>query len=147
GRLAESLVRLRVPFREYVGVDISSFFQKECQAKFGERFSFLQGDFNETALGRKFHVFVSSLTLKHQYPTCRKAMTSAFSHLEAGGVVAVDFFEGDWRGWEDSGNWIAQYTRPEIAEMFGEIGFNEVTFDTVHHGDRERLLVLARVPG
>jgi SAM-dependent methyltransferase len=146
GRLLMSLLTHRVVFGEYCGVDVSQFFHDHCEEAFGPRFNFVLGDCQEVKLDKEFGFFMSSLTLKHMYPTWEKAMRNAYHHLLPWSYIAIDFKEGEENGhFEPTGYWISKYRQKTISEILKKIGFRNIQYDEVAHTpDKKRLLVIAQ---
>ena len=145
GRLPRSMQRLGVPLARYTGVDISSHNVGKCGGIFADdpRFYFVLSAFCDF-LGEGFDLLVSSLVLKHQYPNCECALRVGFDCLRPGGLVVFNVPEGDGSTWESPECFVKCYTRPEIAGILAAVGFEDVGFTDVSHGDRARLLVIGR---
>jgi SAM-dependent methyltransferase len=149
GRLHSACRDLQAPFRTYLGVDLSETNVAHLNETFGDdAVSFVQGDIETIQLDREVDLVISSLTLKHIYPSWEKALANVAASMRSGGLFAIDLIEGDRRYWEhDNETYIRWYTRDEIRAMFGRIGVTDVEFDEVEHcPGRTRLLVLARKP-
>jgi SAM-dependent methyltransferase len=147
GRLLRACLDAGVGFRSYLGVDLSA----ENVAHLGEQFgsdsvSFINADIETVELDRDVDLVISSLTLKHLYPSCERALANVSSRLRPGGRLAFDLIEGDRRIWEhDNLTYIRSYSRGEVREILGRLGFTDVSFDEVTHcPGRTRMLVVAR---
>jgi SAM-dependent methyltransferase len=153
GRLAEAALRLEVPFRRWVGVDVA----EVSVRKFNERFpeepvEAVLGDIESISLDEEFGTAVSSLTLKHLYPDCERALRNVAAHLADGGRVFFDLIEGDRQFFEriDGVTFIRQYTRDEVPGLLERASLLLETLDEVDHDDdpeHRRLLVVARKAG
>ena len=147
GRLLRACVDAGLGFRSYRGVDLSADNVAHLEKQFGsETVSFINADIETVELDRDVDLVISSLTLKHVYPSCERALANVSTHLRPGGVLAFDLIEGDRRIWEhDNLTYIRSYSRGEVREMLARIGFTDVSFDEVTHcPGRTRLLVVAR---
>ena len=147
GRLLRACLDVGARFRSYVGVDLS----EENVAHLNERFatdavSFINADVETVGLDGDVDLVLSSLTLKHFYPSCERALANVGSHVRPGGSIVFDVIEGDRRWWEhDNATYIRAYSRDELREMMARVGFSDVSFDEVTHcPGRARLLVVAR---
>ena len=152
GRLARAAATLELPFASWTGVDLSS----ETVRSFNEApphpaARAVEGNADTVALGETFHTMLSSLTLKHVYPTCELALANVARHMEPGGVAVFDLIEGQRRFFErgDGVTYIRHYTRDELSEMVPRAGLRIETFGHVDHDDdpaHRRLLVVAVRP-
>jgi SAM-dependent methyltransferase len=153
GRLVRAALDQQVPFDRWVGVDLSV----ESVDAFNETFGGAEvravaGDAESVRLDERFDTMVSSLTLKHIFPTFERALVNVSRHLQPGGSAVFDLIEGGREFFErrDQVTFIRQYTRAEVADFLGNAGLRLVGFDDVDHDDdpaHRRLLVVARKPG
>jgi SAM-dependent methyltransferase len=152
GRLARSAVALGLPFRRYVAVDLSETNVAHLREVLTDpRFEIVCGDAQTVELDERFDTAVSSLTLKHIYPSFSRALGNVRAHLNPGGLVAFDLIEGDGEYFEDDDvTFIRHYSRTEVADMLADTGLTLVAFDQVDHDaehpGHRRLLVVARAP-
>jgi SAM-dependent methyltransferase len=147
GRLLRACLDAGVGFRSYVGVDLSAENVAHLERRFGgDRVSFINADVETVELDRDVDLVISSLTLKHLYPSCERALANVSSRLRPSGRLVFDLIEGERRVWEhDNLTYIRSYSREEVREMLARIGFTDVSFDEVTHcPGRTRLLVVAR---
>jgi SAM-dependent methyltransferase len=149
GRLLRACLEAGVEFRSYLGVDLSA----ENVAHLGEAFgqdhvSFVNADIETAVLEHDVSLVISSLTLKHLYPSFERALAHVCESLRPGGRIVFDLIEGKRRYWErDRATYIRWYTREEVREILGRIGLTDVSFDEVEHAPgRSRLLVVAIRP-
>jgi SAM-dependent methyltransferase len=146
GRLAEAAVRLGLPFTHWIGVDLSPANVAHLRERFPDsRFRFEEGD-AETFDPGVVDAVVSSLTLKHVYPSFEPVLAKVGAHLARDGVVVVDLMEGgELRHFEGGrGNFIRSYTRRQVTAIFERCGLT-VEFDYVDHTPtRRRLLAVGR---
>jgi SAM-dependent methyltransferase len=147
GRLLRACLDTGVAFRSYLGVDLSAENVAHLEQQFGsDRVSFVNADIETVELENDIDLVISSLTLKHLYPSCERALANVSSRLRPGGRLAFDLIEGERRVWEhDNLTYIRSYSREEVREILGRIGFTDVSFDEVTHcPGRTRLLVVAQ---
>ena len=147
GRLLRSCLDAGLQFRSYVGVDLSAENVAHLQEKFGsDTVSFVNADIESIQLDSDVDLVISSLTLKHLYPSWERGLANVSSRLRPGGRLVIDLIEGERRWWEhDNATYIRSYSREEVREILGRIGFTDVYFDEVTHcPGRTRLLVVAR---
>ena len=136
-----------VPFKSYVGLDISENnirYLKEC---FPSRaVDFVHGDAEFVALDRTFDTVLSSLTLKHLFPTFEAALSNIAKYVNRGGLFLFDLREGESKYIERRlRSSLKCYTRSEILEILSRLSLEHVAFDEVKHTpDTSRLLVVAR---
>lgn len=147
GRLPTAMLKLQVPFSHYRGLDISEKNVAFLSKQFTDpRIGFIYGDAESAALPQTFDVVISSLVLKHIFPSFEKAMTNVSSYLNPGAVVVFDVIEGRKQFFEDDDvTYIRYYTREELAEIVERSGLQLAAFDEVlHDADHPRLLVVAK---
>lgn len=86
GRLLKSLLQQGIPFKRYVGVDISARNITYLKETFkADNIYFIQGDIESIVLEDRFDVAFSSLTFKHLFPNFEKALANISSHMNGGG--------------------------------------------------------------
>jgi SAM-dependent methyltransferase len=149
GRLHKACLDAGVEFRSYLGVDLSDKNVAHLTERFGsETVEFVQSDIESVELDRDVSVVISSLTLKHLYPSFEKALANVTRFVRPGGRFVFDLIEGDRRYWEhDNATYIRRYTRSEVTEILERIGLTDVSFDEVEHSPGwSRLLVVATRP-
>jgi SAM-dependent methyltransferase len=147
GRLLRACLDAGVGFRSYVGVDLSAENVAHLEDRFGtDTISFINADVETVELDTDIDLVLSSLTLKHLYPSCERALANVSSRLRPGGRLVFDLIEGERRRWEhDNLTYIRSYSREEIREILARIGFSDISFDEVTHcPGRTRMLVVAR---
>jgi SAM-dependent methyltransferase len=146
GRLFRACLKSGAHFRSYLGVDLSAENVRYLTEHFGnDAVTFVQADIETVELERDFSLVISSLTLKHLYPSFERALANISSSVRPGGRLVFDLIEGKRCHWEhDRATYIRSYTRQEVREILGRIGFTSVSFDQVEHSPRRtRLLVVA----
>jgi SAM-dependent methyltransferase len=146
GRLPKACCSLGVPFRRYVAVDLSQANVEYLRDTLTDpRIEVVCGDVQTLALNETFDTVMSSLTLKHLFPTFERALVNMAAHLTIGGRVYFDLIEGDRHRFEhDEVTFIRQYRRDEVVAILENAALELVAFDHVdHHPDHRRLLVVA----
>ena len=153
GRLLEAAVRLEMPFKRYLGVDISEKNVQHLQEKFpDEAIRIVHGPIEFAQLGEPVDSVVSSATLKHLYPSFEAAFQNLEPQLAPGAVMVFDLIEkhveGKLKYWEPDGRYTCRYTRSEIEALLERCSLELQGFDHVSHAPGPtRLLVIARKPG
>jgi SAM-dependent methyltransferase len=150
GRLLRECLRRKLPFRKYVAVDISPSNAKYLAMEFKRAdVQVIVGDIETVTLEERFDVVLSSLTLKHLYPSVETALRNVARHLNGGAAVIFDLMEGTFRGFSshDGLTYIREYSRAQLREILSRIPLDLVAFDEVEHDPEwARLLVVARKP-
>ena len=149
GRLLKSCMEKKIPFRKYVGVDISAENVKYLQENFQmPTINIIHADVEKVSLEESFDVVLSSLTFKHLYPSFEKALSNVMNYVNPGSMFFFDLIEGNSRYFEkDNTTYIRWYNKSEILEILKCVNLELVTFDQVQHDqDYIRLLVVARKP-
>ncbi|MEZ5491193.1 MAG: class I SAM-dependent methyltransferase [Gammaproteobacteria bacterium] len=149
GRLLIAMQQENVPFKDYLGVDLSANQVAYLSDKFAnDRIHFLLGDAESFTPDQQFDSALSSLTFKHLFPSFKPAIDNISKYLKPGGRLCIDFIEGNRRLFEADGvTFVRHYTRAEITGILESAGFDEVLFDQVTHTEGfTRLLALARKP-
>jgi CBS domain-containing protein len=150
GRLLHECLRRGVPFRSYMGVDISPANAAHLTKEFDRPdFDVIVGDVETAELQGPFDVVLSSLTLKHLYPSFEAALRNVERHLNPGATVIFDLIESEPRQFfpADGPVYVRWYSRAEVEEILSRVGLELVTFDDVEHDpEYVRLLVVARKP-
>jgi SAM-dependent methyltransferase len=150
GRLPSAALEQGVGFERWIGLDISPQNVDHLKQRFADaRFDWRLADAETVELAESVDAIVSSLTLKHVFPTFEPLLANLCRKLRPGGLVVVDFIEGPHlRHFEPRrGNFLRSYTRDEIEEIFGRCGLAVEAFDYVDHSpepEHRRLLVVGR---
>jgi SAM-dependent methyltransferase len=152
GRLPEAALRHGIQFQRWIGVDLSAQNVSHLRERFSssdDRFEFVQGNAESVALQEKADTLVSSLTLKHFYPSFEAALANAAGQMRDGGTIVIDLIEGERRYFEDDAEtYIRWYQRDEVRAIFERCGCEVTAFDVVEHdADHHRLLVVGRRSG
>jgi SAM-dependent methyltransferase len=146
GRLLTALLRNHMPFKDYLGVDISEKTVAHLKGAFPvPNVDFARGDIETLALNRKFDLFYSSLTLKHFFPTFEAALRNISSRLlNANAKVIFDLLEGEGLNWEQDKTYVRSYAKDEVRRILTRANLTFRAFDTVEHDPEHiRLLVVA----
>ncbi|HEY5609798.1 MAG TPA: class I SAM-dependent methyltransferase [Thermoanaerobaculia bacterium] len=147
GRLLMACFDLEIPFARYVGVDIAPANVEYLSKTFIDpRVHFIHGDIETIDLPGKFDAVLSSLTLKHLYPTFEKAMVNLARQLNPGAVVVFDLIEGEKAYFEqDAATYLRWYSKDEVRGILSSAGLDLKAFEVVQHDpEYSRLLVVAR---
>ena len=148
GRLLKSILAGQVPFRRYYGVDISPKNVEHLRGTLGrEEIQFVNADVEQCELPERFDAFVSSLTMKHLFPTFECALNNLTLNANPGARFAFDLIEGTEPAHfeRDNVTYVKAYTRDEIESILGRVGLRLLAFDEVQHlPDYKRLLVVAQ---
>jgi SAM-dependent methyltransferase len=149
GRLLKSCLEMKIPFKKYVGLDISQKNVDFLKSTFqDESIEFINGDVENYVFSEKFDIVCSSLTFKHLFPSFEKALENIIKYINPGGIIFFDLLEGNKRIFEeDLVTYVHSYTRKEVTDILRKISLDLVSFDQVKHAaDCIRLLVVARNP-
>lgn len=148
GRLLSALQKSNAPFARYTGVDISQRNVAHLSAKFAtDRIGFQHADVETCRLAAPFDVFISSLTMKHLFPTFEAALRNLSQQAKPGAMYCFDLIEGDQPSLfeRDQVTYVKEYTQQEVGELLERIGIQPLGFDSVEHEPgRSRMLVIAR---
>ena len=94
GRILSSIISKKLPFKSYTGIDISEKNMEVLKKKFNQNnINFTIGEFTEITLEEKFDTVLSSLTLKHQYPTFYKSLKNISQFVKNDGLIIFDVRE------------------------------------------------------
>ncbi len=172
GRILESLLRKKIPFKDYTGVDISknNIDMLKDHFKLGN-YEFFEGSFSDINLPKKYDIVLSSLVLKHQYPTFHESLKRISKFINNSGILIFDLLENTDLGtgrnrlneiielgpgktklrfykWQKNGpgTYIGIYTKNEVSLLMKDLPLEILHFDKViHHPDKgERLVVVAK---
>jgi len=126
GRILASIISKEIPFRDYVGVDISPNNIRELENKFGSKnITFLNGNFSDVSLGKKFDVVISSLTLKHQFPTFYESLKNIVKYVTNDAFIVFDILENTDEFW-----------LLDKAQV-NELGYNHSTLMNLFNNEQE----------
>jgi SAM-dependent methyltransferase len=148
GRLIEAALRRGVAFDRWTGVDLSARNVAHLRERFAgdRRFEFVNEDAERVSLPGKPTALLSSLTLKHVYPSFEGVLANLAGQLAERATIAIDLIEGDRRYFQDDAQtYIRWYRRDEVTKLFDRAGCAVTAFDeVVHDPDHVRLLVVGR---
>jgi len=150
GRLLKSILSRKLPFREYLGVELSAKNVAYLNQTFpNERVSFVHADAEKIAFSRKFDVVLSSLVFKHLYPSFERALANIASYANQGGFFFFDLLEGRRRNFEgkegEGSAYVREYSKKEIQGILRRTSLVLVKIDEVRHTpDHVRLLIVAK---
>jgi SAM-dependent methyltransferase len=150
GRILRTCLERSVPFRRWVGLDLSAENVRHLSREFPDpRIEFVQGDAESARLDTPVDTVISSLTFKHLYPSFELALRNIAGQLSERGLVLFDLIEGSGRNFEsDEVTYVRQYSRKEVRKLLARVALELVGFDTVAHDrDHVRLLVVAAATG
>jgi phospholipid N-methyltransferase len=139
GRLLETIVERRLPFRAYSGIELSAERVRKLNAKFDDpRIRFFQGDANNLRLQEEADLAICSSTLEHLFPDCAKALKNLSCQLKAEAAIAVDFIQQDSemklrdQAFEaQTQAFVRIYSAEEIKELFAACGLTAVTIQSI----------------
>jgi SAM-dependent methyltransferase len=150
GRLLSAAIDRGDSFRSYIGVDLSAKNVEYLRERFPRPdVAFLHADIESADLGEPVDTLISSLVLKHLFPSFEVALQNCSRQMSPGALAVFDVIEGHRRYFADDGvSYVRHYSRPEIEEILAAAGLETAAFDEVRHlPDHVRLLVVARKPG
>jgi len=168
GRVLSSIISQNLPFKQYVGIDLSQKNISMLKEKFPQKnIEFIQGNFSEISLDKKFDAVFSTLVMQHQYPTFYETLENISRFVNEGGLIFFDLPEhgvkygkenlnlktlltnGPKKAiWEKHNNntYIGRYNREEIQLILDAVPLKLVEFDFVIHDEKDgkRLTVVAQ---
>jgi SAM-dependent methyltransferase len=147
GRLLKAIFELNLEFGEYYGVDISAKNIEHLEREFSSRnnIHFIEADIEIIKISSMFDLAISSLTLKHFYPSFEKGLRNVSVHLKKNGVVIFDLIEGNSAFHEEDGTFIRLYSKSEVKEIVESCNLEMVAFDKVTHIEGyTRMMVICR---
>jgi SAM-dependent methyltransferase len=150
GRLLAACLERGASFGSYIGVDLSPENINHLRKRFPQdNVAFVQADIESVDVGEPVDSVISSLTVKHLFPSFEPALRNLAGQMRPGALAVFDLIEGHRRYFaEDGVTYIRAYSRPEVEEILKVTGLELVAFDEVRHlPDYLRLLVVARKPG
>jgi SAM-dependent methyltransferase len=152
GRILTTCLERGIPFSRYIGLDLSEETIGHLRRRFThEKVEFFSGDVETASFDTEFHVVLSSLTLKHLYPSFEVALQNLAGQAAPGSTFCIDFSEigAPKTEWEFDGTYIRYYTKAELREIFDRVGLEHVAFEEVRHLPDQfwwRVMVVARKP-
>lgn len=163
GRILSSIISKKIPFKNYFGLDISENNISILREKFNQpNISFLQAEFSSIQLKNKFDYILSSLTLKHQYPTFLNTIKNLSKFLNKGGRFFFDLqvnhnilneinidqleeFGPQMGSFEEDGVFLGFYSKKEASLLIEKASLKLIATDYVTHSADmgPRLVVVA----
>lgn len=166
GRILSSIISHKIPFKSYIGIDISKqniqFLRKKLE---NEKIKFKQGDFAKVELDETYDVVISSAVLKHQYPTFAPSLKNIQKFVNNNGIFFIDLRENidnnssqksiekllkfgpHKSNWDMSTNtFVGFYTKGEVNMVLNELSQKLIVFDHVTHDENmgARLVVISK---
>jgi ectoine hydroxylase-related dioxygenase (phytanoyl-CoA dioxygenase family)/SAM-dependent methyltransferase len=159
GRILEALLKHSVPFRRYIGLEISA----ARVARLRDRFRSPKIEFREADIlnGNSLNAFAdltfSSAVFEHLYPDFGQALAGIERFTRPGGVVAIDLIRDDndvdkAAAWFDKETYMRTYSTDEVKTLFDANGFTLADLQRISFGQdilkREiaRTMVVATKP-
>ena len=135
GRILKSLINLGIPYKKYVGIDISQASVDYLRENFSEdKLEFIHGDVELYQFQEMFDIILSSLTFKHLYPTFEKALLNISMYMNPNAVIFFDIIEGDSPYFEHDGvTYIGKYSKAEVMDIMRSCCLELISFDQIKH--------------
>jgi hypothetical protein len=152
GRLLKTALDRKIPFRSFMGVELSLTRVHRLSDEFGgdPRISFSPGDMNTWRIEGHIDVILCSSTFEHLFPDCRQALKNFRSQLAQNATVLIDFIKSDSPHREFHGvTYIRYYSRDELSLLFAECGYSVTAIEECRLGEGvdgpiERFVVIAK---
>jgi len=131
GRLLRSIIKKRIPFTSYVGLDSDKNNVEYLKETFTDpRIQFINGNDEEVIFDKKFDVMISSLKFKHFMPTFEIVLMNLSSYLYDNGLI---FFDLDEISSKENDNSMEQYSKTRIIKIMEKCNLELVNFDEIIH--------------
>jgi len=145
GRLLDQILKDQLPFRSYLGLDLSGSRVERLREKYqgDSRIEFMCGDVETFELDRQFDLCISSATFVHLYPDCGKALRNLDKKMKSGAWLAFDVHprsdsEDDGAihgGFQPDGVTYARaYAARDIERLTTRTRFADLTTEHIKHG-------------
>ncbi|KKK91027.1 hypothetical protein LCGC14_2717090 [marine sediment metagenome] len=137
GRILEGLLKEKVPFEKYVGIELSPSRTRRLSKRFADdhRISFLVDDVETFMLSNRFSLCFSSATFSHLFPNFKKAAVNIREHLVENGYLAFDTSPGHLGRFQSDGvTYGKDYEPEEIKKLLQESGYSQPIISSVNHG-------------
>ena len=140
GRLLKTILERRLPFRRYIGVELSPERVRRLNGRFGsERITFVTADVATVRLSPVCDLIFSSSTFEHLFPDCTSALQNLVEHnLDDRGKLAIDFIQVDEamhhedQGFEPhSGAFVRTYSCAELERFYRDRGLSSIKYDSI----------------
>jgi ubiquinone/menaquinone biosynthesis C-methylase UbiE len=143
GRILGAMLKERIPFRRYVGLEISASRVERLRQQFADpRIEFREADVLQPLDlgGAPADLTFSSAVFEHLYPDFGAALRTIASFTKVGGSVALDFVRDDdyleksaaW--FEKETTYIRVYAISELEELFRKNGFEVAQIGRISFG-------------
>ncbi len=158
GRILSAFLNHGVPFRRYIGLEISGARVNRLSKQFQDRrIEFREADIlTGVELNATADLTVSSAVFEHLYPDFSRAIEAISGFTRAAGATVIDFVRDEsdlsksasW--FENETTYIRVYSENELKNLFEKSGFTVDQFDRISFGldinNREitRTIVFAR---
>jgi phytanoyl-CoA hydroxylase len=130
GRILQALLNQGVPFRRYIGLEISAARVAHLSKQFQDRrIEFREADVLGTVeLNAVADLTFSSAVFEHLYPDFSAALDNISRFTRSGGAVVIDFVRDDENvdrsdAWFDRETYIRVYSLGELKVLFERNGF------------------------
>jgi SAM-dependent methyltransferase len=126
GRVLKTALDNGVPFRSYIGVDLSQARVAKLSEQFSDaRVKFLVGDIGDWSWHEPFDVVICSATFEHLYPDCEKALSNIRQQAASGAALFIDFIHSHTSHavFEPNGTFIRWYNERELQSIFCKCGY------------------------
>ena len=148
GRLLKSIVSMGLPFKSYLGIDLSDHNVKYLTETFpDQKITFRHEEIETVEFNQTFDSAFSSLTFKHLYPSFEKALQNVARALKPGALAIFDLMEGSAEHFEHDGvTYLRHYTKEDVSKILNRCGLRLFAWDEVAHTpepEHRRLLVVA----
>jgi SAM-dependent methyltransferase len=137
GRLLDTILERKLPFKSYIGVELSAARVKRLEEKYktDSRIKFINDDI-EKYFSDIADLVISSATFPHLFPNFQIALANILSNIKVGGILCFDLTEGPSIGsfHNDGITWARLYDKEELQSIFSGSNFGDLNFDKVVHG-------------
>lgn len=138
GRVLKSMLEMEVPFKKYVGVDISQPWVDRLNEEFADspHIEFVCADADTFSMEENFDVCFSSTTFQFLYPSVETAFKNLAEHLLPEGQFIFDFLWGHDRAhFQDTHmTFVRSYSQSSLRRTLAGLGYGDVRFTEVVHG-------------
>lgn len=148
GRILDSILDSGQGFDTYIGVDISlsniAFLEDKYRLRGVGNVAFKHDDIYQFEAMDSYSTIFASLVFKHFYPDFSAAAKRCWDSLQLSGQLVFDFPNDiQSTNWESDHCFVRRYSNDEVASILSDIGFVNLRFGTVCHGNKVRGIVKA----
>jgi len=156
GRILKTILDRGLPFKEYVGLELSERRVAELSRTFADsRVRFTCADILTAGPAPdSTDLFLASSTFEHLYPDCLPALKNVYVSLDKNGVAVIDFVEpqgkktGGTFHENEAGTYVRIYSPEELENLFlmaklKIIKKSQITLGTGATGEVRRIAVVA----